>query len=46
MVGMLAAALAGAILLLREGGDARRSTIPFGPFLAFGAVAVTLLLTP
>lgn len=46
MVGTLAAALAGAILLLREGGDARRRTIPFGPFLAFGAVAVTLLLAP
>jgi prepilin signal peptidase PulO-like enzyme (type II secretory pathway) len=46
MVGTLAAAFAGAILLLREGGDARRRTIPFGPFLAFGAVAVMLLLAP
>ena len=46
MVGTLAAALAGAVLLAREGRDARRRTIPFGPFLAFGAIAATLLLTP
>ncbi len=46
MVGTLAAALAGAAMLAREGRDARRRTIPFGPFLAFGAIAATLLLTP
>ena len=46
MVGTLAAALAGVVLLVREGRDARRRTIPFGPFLSFGAVAAILLLTP
>jgi leader peptidase (prepilin peptidase)/N-methyltransferase len=46
VLGTFAAALAGAVLLAREGREARGRTIPYGPFLAFGAVAVTLLLTP
>jgi leader peptidase (prepilin peptidase)/N-methyltransferase len=31
--------LAGVALLVRHGWDARRRTIPFGPFLALGALA-------
>jgi len=46
VLGTLAAALAGAALLIRDGREARGRTIPYGPFLAFGAVAVTLLLAP
>jgi leader peptidase (prepilin peptidase) / N-methyltransferase len=46
MIGTLAAALAGVVLLVREGRDARRKTIPFGPFLAFGAIVAILLHTP
>jgi leader peptidase (prepilin peptidase)/N-methyltransferase len=46
VLGTLVAALAGAVLLVRDGREARGRTIPYGPFLAFGAVAVTLLLTP
>jgi leader peptidase (prepilin peptidase)/N-methyltransferase len=46
MLGTLAAALAGALLLARDGREARRRSIPFGPFLAFGAIAATLVLTP
>jgi prepilin signal peptidase PulO-like enzyme (type II secretory pathway) len=46
VLGTLAAALAGAVLLVRDGRDARGRTIPYGPFLAFGAIAATLLLTP
>ena len=38
MVGMLAGSLAGALLIAREGLAARKRTIPFGPFLALGAV--------
>jgi leader peptidase (prepilin peptidase)/N-methyltransferase len=46
MIGTLAAALAGIALLVREGRDARRRTIPFGPFLAFGTIVAILLYTP
>jgi leader peptidase (prepilin peptidase) / N-methyltransferase len=38
MIGMLAALVPSAILLARHGARARKMTIPFGPFLAFGAV--------
>lgn len=38
MVGMLAALVPSAVLIARHGGAARKMTIPFGPFLAFGAV--------
>lgn len=46
MIGTLAAALAGIVLLVREGRAARGRAIPFGPFLSFGAVAAILVLTP
>jgi leader peptidase (prepilin peptidase)/N-methyltransferase len=37
-VGMFAAGIAGLVLIGREGLDARKKSIPLGPFLAFGAV--------
>jgi leader peptidase (prepilin peptidase)/N-methyltransferase len=41
--GFLAAALAGVILIAREGLSARKKTIPLGPFLAFGAIIALFL---
>src|SRR5918999_1945293 len=38
MVGMLAALVPGVILIARHGAAGRKVAIPFGPFLAFGAV--------
>lgn len=38
MVGMLAALVPAFVLMARHGAAARRMAIPFGPFLAFGAV--------
>jgi leader peptidase (prepilin peptidase)/N-methyltransferase len=38
MVGMLAALVPAFVLLARHGSSARKMKIPFGPFLAFGAV--------
>ena len=38
LVAFAAGALAGAILLVRHGWEARRRTIAFGPFLALGAL--------
>jgi leader peptidase (prepilin peptidase)/N-methyltransferase len=38
MVGMLAALVPAAVLVARHGVGARKIAIPFGPFLAFGAV--------
>lgn len=43
LVGTLAAALFSLALLFRKGIAARKSTIPLGPFLAFGAVVAVLL---
>jgi leader peptidase (prepilin peptidase)/N-methyltransferase len=37
-VGMFAAGIAGVIIIGRQGFEARKKTIPLGPFLAFGAV--------
>lgn len=37
-VGMLAAGIGGLVIIAREGLDARKKTIPLGPFLALGAV--------
>ena len=37
-VGMFAAGIAGVIIIARQGLEARKKTIPLGPFLAFGAV--------
>jgi leader peptidase (prepilin peptidase)/N-methyltransferase len=38
MIGMLAALVPAFVLLARHGAAARKMGIPFGPFLAFGAV--------
>lgn len=38
MTGMLAAMAVGIVLLVRHGARARKMAIPFGPFLAFGAL--------
>jgi leader peptidase (prepilin peptidase)/N-methyltransferase len=38
MIGMVAALVPAVVLFARHGGAARRMAIPFGPFLAFGAV--------
>jgi prepilin signal peptidase PulO-like enzyme (type II secretory pathway) len=37
-VGMFAAGIAGMVIIARHGIDARKQTIPLGPFLALGAV--------
>ena len=37
-VGMFAAGIAGLVIIGRQGFEARKKTIPLGPFLAFGAV--------
>ena len=37
-VGMFAAGIAGLVIIARQGFEARKKTIPLGPFLAFGAV--------
>jgi leader peptidase (prepilin peptidase)/N-methyltransferase len=44
LIGFLAAAVYALGLLARHGLGARRRTIPFGPFLAFGGVVALLLL--
>jgi len=38
MVGMLAAMVLAVVLVARHGAAARKMAIPFGPFLAFGAI--------
>jgi leader peptidase (prepilin peptidase)/N-methyltransferase len=38
MIGMLAALVPAVVLLARHGPKARKMAIPFGPFLAFGAI--------
>jgi leader peptidase (prepilin peptidase)/N-methyltransferase len=38
-IAFAAGSLAGVVLLVRRGWGARRRTIPFGPFLALGALA-------
>jgi leader peptidase (prepilin peptidase)/N-methyltransferase len=45
-LGTLAAGVAGVVLIARDGREARRRAIAFGPFLAFGAIATILTLTP
>ena len=37
-LGMFAAGIAGFVLIARQGLEARKQTIPLGPFLALGAV--------
>jgi leader peptidase (prepilin peptidase) / N-methyltransferase len=39
MIGFVAAALAGVVMIARNGWAARKATMPLGPFLAFGALA-------
>jgi len=43
LVAVLSAAVVSLVILAREGIGARRKAIPYGPFLAFGGVAVMLL---
>jgi prepilin signal peptidase PulO-like enzyme (type II secretory pathway) len=43
---VLAGGVAGVVVLVREGRSARRKAISYGPFLAFGAIAVMLLHAP
>ena len=43
VIGMTAAALYGIALLLRDGAAARKTTIAYGPFLAFGALVALLV---
>ena len=45
MIGMIAAVVPSVYLLARHGMAARKMKIPFGPFLAFGAV-VALFVGP
>jgi leader peptidase (prepilin peptidase) / N-methyltransferase len=40
LVGSLAVAPVAAVLAARHGGAVRRATVPFGPFLAFGAAVI------
>jgi leader peptidase (prepilin peptidase)/N-methyltransferase len=42
LVGSLAVAPVAAVLAVRDGRAARRATVPFGPFLAFGAAVMLL----
>ena len=46
LVGMLAAAAVAIGLLVREGRAARKKAIPYGPFLALGAILALLLDAP
>ncbi len=45
-VGSLGVGLAGVVFLVREGRAARKKAIPFGPFLALGAIAALFLGGP
>ena len=42
-VGSVAAAVAGIVVIAREGAAGRKSTLPFGPFLAAGAAVAFFL---
>ena len=46
LAGMLAAAAVAIALLVREGRAARKQAIPYGPFLAFGAILALFLGAP
>jgi leader peptidase (prepilin peptidase) / N-methyltransferase len=46
VVGTVSAAVVGLLLIARQGADARRSTIPYAPFLVCGALVVLLLAHP
>ena len=42
LIAFAAGSLAGAVLLVRHGSEARKQAIPFGPFLALGGVVALL----
>jgi leader peptidase (prepilin peptidase)/N-methyltransferase len=42
-IGMTAASVAAVVILVRGGLSARKTAIPFGPFLAFGALVALFL---
>jgi prepilin signal peptidase PulO-like enzyme (type II secretory pathway) len=44
LIGLFAGAAYAAFILFRQGSAARKSTIAFGPFLAFGALFSMLFL--
>jgi prepilin signal peptidase PulO-like enzyme (type II secretory pathway) len=44
LIGLFAGAAFAAFLLFRNGTSARKATIAFGPFLAFGALFSLLFL--
>lgn len=46
VLGTLAGAAAAVVLIVRDGRPALRRTIPYGPFLAFGAIATVLVFAP
>ena len=46
MIGMLSALLASSVLFARHGLGARKMAIPFGPFLAFGAIVALFVGQP
>jgi leader peptidase (prepilin peptidase) / N-methyltransferase len=46
LLGCLAASVAGVTLIVRNGSGARKTAVPFAPFLAFGAVAAIALGAP
>jgi len=43
LLGCLAASVAGIVLLVRHGSSARKTALPFAPFLALGAVLAVVL---
>jgi leader peptidase (prepilin peptidase)/N-methyltransferase len=45
-VGCLAASVAALVLLARHGSAARKTAVPFAPFLVFGAIAAIALGAP
>jgi leader peptidase (prepilin peptidase)/N-methyltransferase len=45
LLALLAGSLAGLVLLARHGPAARRMTIPFGPYLAGGALLTAIAMT-
>jgi leader peptidase (prepilin peptidase) / N-methyltransferase len=46
LLGTVSAALAGIALMVRHGSAARRRSLPYAPFLSFGALVVLLVLRP
>jgi leader peptidase (prepilin peptidase)/N-methyltransferase len=42
LIGLLAAFACAVVILVRKGSAGRKTAIPFGPFLAFGALVALL----